>query len=224
MKKLLLTLCLLGVCVLHSEEENNSEEGERLAPGKELEILGLSTSPAPIDLAGAIRELITGVVESLEFGEEFVRKIAELQKTKPSGEYVEYWEDGEMKFTGSWKNGLAEGHIHGWYKNGDDAFKAFFKDGKKIGVQIAFYHYSLTGDHNKGGRLHVYNEEGKLHGEQETCYPNRRLEANIRFKNGVLEGTTTVYKRYKSGKVIEEEWYYEKGRLIPHKSRSKRIK
>ncbi len=92
-----------------------------------------------ITLSGAIRELIIGVTEPY-FGESLLEKIAEMERTRLYiGEFIEYWDNGQIKVKAAFKNGWADGHIHGWYENGYDAFKGYFSEGIKQGIHMAFF-------------------------------------------------------------------------------------
>jgi antitoxin component YwqK of YwqJK toxin-antitoxin module len=163
-------------------------------------------------LSGGIRELITGVSDS-SF-EDTLQKIEEREKKQFDGEYVEYWDNGQMKVKGAIKNGFADGHIHGWYKNGYDAFKAFFHEGLKQGVHMAFFPVKNTcSPETNQGRILSYNEEGKAYGRQETSYPkSNALEAIMRFKDGLIDGEASLYAERPNGLI--EKRKYELGKLI----------
>ena len=89
-----------------------------------------------------------------------------MEKAQHSGEYTEYWSNGQIKVKAAFKNGLADGHIHGWYENGCDAFKAYFSEGIKQGSHMAFFPPKRCGGPTVNyGRIFSYNEQGKSHGE-----------------------------------------------------------
>ncbi len=64
-----------------------------------------------------------------------------MERTQDSAEYLEYWDDGQIKVKAAFKNGWADGHVHGWYKSGCDAFKAYFNEGIKQRVHFAFFSF-----------------------------------------------------------------------------------
>jgi len=165
-------------------------------------------------LSGGIRELIAGVTDS-SF-EDTLHKIEEKEKNQLEGEYVEYWDNGQIKAKGALKNGFAEGHVHGWYKNGADAFKAFFHEGLKQGVHMAFFpQKNPCSPETNQGRILSYNEEGKAYGTQQTAYPKgmgETLEAIMRFKDGLIDGEASLYAEHLKGAI--EKRKYELGKLI----------
>ncbi len=207
MKQFLLGMYLIGVCALYSNEKKTNA----FVPEKECkQFLQICENTSRMSLAHAIRELTVGVVDPY-FGEDFLSKIEEMQKRQPSGEYVEYWENGQIKARGSYKNGYADGHIHGWYEDGTDAFKGFFKEGVKLGVHIAFYPPLPGNEQSWNARILTFNSEGKTEGKQQACYPNRRLLLSASYKNGVLDGPKEVYDS-EGGRIERKE--YKKGKLL----------
>jgi antitoxin component YwqK of YwqJK toxin-antitoxin module len=97
-----------------------------------------------------------GFIDSY-FEKEFIEKIRESVKKQPTGEYVEYWGNGVLKAKLPYKDGKPNGHIHGWYDNGRDAFKGFFTEGVKQGIHITFYRTEEK-DHTNQARILVYDE------------------------------------------------------------------
>lgn len=205
----------MGSLALHSGENDTAKPADMIILGKELELLGLPEKTVPLDLAGAIRELVAGVT-SPYFGDEFLSKIALAQKNNKDGEYLEYWPNGQVKVSGAFKNGLAEGHIHGWYEDGTDAFKAFYKQGIKQGVHIAIFPPEIRKLKNAYARILVYNRQGQLDGKQITEYPDGRLKVLLRYSNGVLDGKAAAVSPYVDGER-EEEYEYKNGNRIPSK-------
>lgn len=163
-------------------------------------------------LSEAIRELILGVTDPY-FIHDTLKKIAEMEKIQNSGEYVEYWSNGQIKVKAAFKNKLADGHIHGWYENGYDAFKGNFCEGIKQGIHIAFFPPSRCGGpYVNDGRILIYNEQGEPHCKQLTKYPTGHLESIMRYKNGVLDGEMTIYGDMNTNLI--EQRTYENGKLI----------
>jgi antitoxin component YwqK of YwqJK toxin-antitoxin module len=156
--------------------------------------------------------LISGITDPY-FIHDTLEKITEMEKSQKSGEYVEYWKNGQMKIRAAFKNGRADGHIHGWYENGCDAFKGHFCEGVKQGIHMAFFPPARgNGPTVNYGRFLIYDETGKPHGEQITSYLSGHLETITRYKNGLLEGETGIYAD--KGKGLIEKRIYEKGILI----------
>ncbi|MCI0382423.1 MAG: hypothetical protein L0207_05170 [Chlamydiae bacterium] len=190
-----------------------------ISPGQEQELLGIDgKNVSPRTLLAAIKELIGGISDTY-FGEEFFKKIAKAQGEKSTGEYEERWENGQIKIKAFFKNGFVDGHLHGWYSDGQDAFKGYFKEGKKLGIHIAFY---PPGEGRRASdpiaRVLTFSEEGKIDDEQTVLFPDGRLKALITYKNGVLDGQTILLDE--EGKRIKE-WTYKKGKLVTERLKAK---
>ena len=178
-------------------------------PGDELKILGLSGSCCCCSVVEALRERIVGGAERY-FDEAFLETIAEKEKQSSSGEYIEYWPNGELKVKLQWKNGKPDGHMHGWYPNAVDAFKAYFKEGVKQGVHLSFLPLEWRVTSEAFSRCFYYNEEGKLHGRQDIIYPGGFLKGFVSYRNGILDGPAMLCNT--KGKS-ERRWEYKKGKL-----------
>lgn len=169
-----------------------------------------------IKLSEAIRELISGITDPY-FICDTLEKIAEMEKGQNSGEYIEHWSNGQTKVKAAFKNGLADGHIHGWYENGYDAFKGHFCEGIKQGIHIAFFPPKREGGPSVNyGRVLIYNDHGKPDGKQLTEYPTGNLESSARYKNGILHGQVNIYGDKDIGLI--EKRIYENGTLIDQKT------
>ncbi len=159
----------------------------------ESKVLGIHHGVAT--LADVVEEMI--VEPSFDKG--FLEK---LKKVSSTGEYIEYWGNGQIKVRLPYKDGKANGHLHGWYENGNDAFKGFFKEGMKQGIHISFYPKT-------DGRILTYNEKGQLDGDQSVSLPNGKLATAIEYKEGKAQGS--FWCRDEKGE--ETNAYYEKGKL-----------
>ena len=114
-------------------------------PGDELKILEIEHPNFCNTVEEAIRERVGGIAEKY-FDEEFFKTLAEKQLEQPNGEYIGYWPNGELRVKVQWKNGKPDGHMHGWYPDCTEAFKGYFKEGLKQGVQISCFHPKTDGD------------------------------------------------------------------------------
>ena len=139
-----------------------------------------------VNLVDAVQEMTEGLVDSY-FGKEFIDKLREAITKNQSGEYIEYWENGALKVKLPYKNGKPDGHLPGWYDNGRDAFKGFFKEGIKQGTHITFFRTEPR-EHAKKAYIHSYSENGLLNGGQETYHPTGDLWIVIEYENGRAEG------------------------------------
>ncbi len=162
------------------------------------------------DLTNAVQEMVEGFIDPY-FGKEFFEKIREAIKMQPTGdgEYIEYWENGVMKVKLPYKGGKPNGHLHGWYDNGRDAFKGFFKEGVKQGVHITFYRTEEK-EHTKKARLIVYNDQGQLDGEQSRNHSMGHLWIAIKYENGKAQGPLECWDINKKEFISAE---YKKGIL-----------
>jgi len=206
-----LLLGLLGVSLAHSNEKTLEQPHRLLTHQQEWELLINCAKTSHLALSEGIRELVKEITNPY-FGNEFINKIAKLEATKLDGDYLEYWDNGQMRLQASFKKGKADGHIHGWYENGAEAFKAFFKEGRKIGIHLAFFPPGVSKNKQGMARLLIYNEEGKLEGEQTSYFLDGDLKVLATYKNGMLEGSTTLWadeggcieeRQYKNGKLVE---------------------
>jgi antitoxin component YwqK of YwqJK toxin-antitoxin module len=186
-------------------------------PGDELKILELSDSNFCNSVEEAIRERIRGIAEKY-FDEDFFARIAAKEKESSDGEYIEYWPNGELKVKVQWKNGKPDGHMHGWYPNCLEAFKAYFKEGLKQGIHLSFLPVEWRAYSGFIMKCYSYNEKGQLHGEQDIRYPGGQLKASIHYRNGILHGKASTWYFEKDGSI--RRWEYKQGKLIASKNQT----
>ena len=159
-----------------------------------------------LKLSQAIEELVS--TYSPGTFQEDIQKIIEKEKKEQNGDYISHWPSGQIKVQGSFKNGLAEGHFHGYYEDGSDAFKGFFKEGTKQGVHLAFFAPGNTrSGGNSLGLVLVFNEKGKLHGNQIMEHAGAYIAAIAIYKNGILKKLDTCEDS--DGERISPESFYE---------------
>ena len=183
---------IIGSLVLASPKE--------ITPEWEKEVLGIHYTVT--DVVHAIDELSEKTFD-LENLEKAVQK-------ESSGEYIEYWENGKVKLRIPYKNGKANGHVHGWYADGTDAFKGFFKDGVKQGIHITF-----SFPNKKSSFQHIrhltFNEKGELDGEQFAESLETGAQAFPKYKNGKAQG----FMEYWEGKEMTLSCYKDGKKLEP---------
>ena len=159
-----------------------------------------------LKLSQAIEELVN--TYSPGTFQEDIQQIIEKEKKEQNGDYISHWPSGQIKVQGSFKNDLAEGHFHGYYEDGSDAFKGFFKEGIKQGVHLAFFAPGNTRcEGNSLGLVLVFNEKGKLHGDQIMDHASSYIAAIATYKNGVLKKLHTC--KDPDGERISPETFYE---------------
>lgn len=184
---------------------------------QEMEFIAECAKVTHAPLSVVVRDLMRGIAEEW-FGETFIAKIVELEKGKFDGVYVEKWANGQEKFRASFKKGKVDGHVHAWYDDGRDAFKAFFYEEKKVGVHLSFAPYKPSTD-SGFKRIRYYSEDGKLDGEQKATYMTRlgTLKTFVKYRNGMLNGKTSLYLDDKLPVMSWEDREYKDGVLVSKK-------
>ncbi len=198
-----LLFLLISICGF-SQQEYTQYKGKSIA----IEWLNITTTANEDNFIKILKELNHDVNEKV-FDQKFYDHIAKELKLNPNRRFKELWPNGNVKFKATFKNGLPEGHFHGYYDSGVDAFKGYMEDGKRLGIHISFFPgYSRA----LSGRKLVYNQQRQLHGLQKMCWPyaeNREL-ALVPYKNGLIDGTTEAAKN----SILIEKLYYKNGKLI----------
>jgi len=185
--------------------------GVSLPPEEELQMLLACGEKSVVSFSEALRELLPGITDTF-FDEEFIDRIAKIEKDL-DGEYSEHWDNGQLKLRVTFKKGVPDGHFHGWFPNGDDAFKGYLAAGTKQGVHMAFFPIEdthLVMSHS--GRKLSYNRKGRLQGVQ--CSHHLRKNSKVLFSccDGVMDGSLFVN---------DENWdpiyrkHFDMGKEIP---------
>lgn len=205
MKKLFCLSLLLGVNLLSHPVQPWT------TPQQEEEIILEAGKTTHQPLSEALSHLIKGISDQT-FNQEFFSRIKKLEKEQYTGEYTEKWENGQLKIQVQFKNGKVDGHVHGWFDDGIEAFKAFFYENKKAGIHIAFYPVGLPRRQSGGiARLLCYDMEGKLDYHQEASHYDGRLKLIMRYVSGIREGKSGMYDA--EGKCLKKEEYRD-GKLV----------
>ncbi len=213
MKRYLFILTLLGVIHLHSEIVQ-----PWTTPEQEEAIVNACAQRRASPLSEALPELIQGISDQT-FGNEFIDKIAQLEAKKFTGEFVDYWENGQLKIRASFKDGKVDGHVHGWFSDGVEAFKAFYYENIKAGKHLAFYPKGPRRGVMGIARILSYNFDGQLDGEQISKEYSGRLKSSFDYKHGSLDGGKCMYNL---DRICIKDEYYKNGKLIPGKGTEKR--
>jgi antitoxin component YwqK of YwqJK toxin-antitoxin module len=152
----------------------------------ETKVFGIKSEVAELDTA--VHEMVDGLIDDAFEATFFERMKAEI-KNNPKGEgmYTECWPNGALKCKLPYKDRKADGHLHGWYDNGLDAFKGYFKEGVKQGFHITFYRIEPSGHVNEA-RLLAYNEKGQLDGESIRNHKTGGLWIAAEYENGKFNG------------------------------------
>ena len=178
------SLILLMGCLFGNELVVDSPK--EITPQWEEKVFGIKYGVTTLDKA--VHEMVDGLIDSY-FGKDFFDRVKAYIEKQPlgDGEYIEYWENGNIKARLPFKDGKAHGHLHGWFKDGEDAFKGFFKEGVKQGIHITFYYLDKK-KYTVKARLLTYNETGQLDGEQNTNHHTGNLWIALEYEDGKAEG------------------------------------
>ena len=91
-----------------------------------------------------------------------------ISKGIQNGEWIEYWENGQLEGKRNYKNGKVEGEYLKYYENGQLKYKSNHKDGKQDGEWLYYYDNgqlqfkSNYKDGKKDGETFSNKENGKL--------------------------------------------------------------
>jgi hypothetical protein len=197
-KVFLLLTVFLGGAQLYSQIVQ-----PQTTPQQEEAIVDACAKKPSAPLSEALFELIQGISDQT-FEKDFFEKILALEKKKFTGEFVEHWENGQYKIKANFKDGKVDGHVHGWFSDGNEAFKGFFYENTKAGVHIAFYPKGAPRDS----------------GKQKSLYYDGNLKTLVTFEHGISHGTRVLYNQ--NSKCIKDE-FYEDGKMIPGKTTQKKV-
>ncbi len=188
---------------------------EPISAEQEFAYISACGKTSTLPLSKALRELMAGLVGP-EFEKEFIEGIAKVEADRLDGEYVRYWAKDQKKITASFKKGKVNGHVHGWYEDGTEAFKAFFDEEKKVGIHIAFFPPEAIRKNNRKnprvkGRVVCYDDKSRFSGEVKSYYLDGTLKTLTEYEHGLINGIKLLCSD--DGKDIENV-QYKKGKLI----------
>lgn len=133
------------------------------------------------------------------------REIIEVDKNtgKPDGSYKEFYENGNLKVEGNFKEGKQHGSYKKYYSNGEIHIKGSYKDGELDGVRKTYY---------KNGELEKKEKykAGKLHGSFKSYYENGELNVKTSYTNDTLDGD---YEKYDDKGQLRIDASLKKGLL-----------
>lgn len=123
------------------------------------------------------------------------------EKTGYTGAFVEYFENGKIKGSGVFKDGLLNGPRTVYQENGHKSFERNYLNGINEGASIEYYP-----DGQVKQICHFKN--GKEHGTCKAFYANKQVQAILNFSGGVQEGDYFEYNP--EGKLIAQ-YYFTNG-------------
>ena len=114
-------------------------------------------------------------------------KMWKLNVNNYTGKYMEWYDDGNKKCEGEYKDGKKEGKWTGWYENEDEdgngnkMYEWEYKDGKKEGKHLGWYE---RGNKKYEGEY----KDGKLEGKWIGWWENGNKEFEGEYKDGEKVG------------------------------------
>lgn len=115
-----------------------------------------------------------------------------------SGDFVEYYDNGTIKGTGTFKDGLVHGSRMMYNENGKIYLKRNYANGINDGASIEYYN-------NGNVKQEAYFKNGKEDGKLKIFYENGQLKALFTLLDGVQEGD--YYEYDSNGKLIAQYFY-----------------
>ena len=109
------------------------------------------------------------------------------------GEYMSYYENGNIKVKTYYKDGLVSGKYCEYYESGKKHFVGNYKDNLFEGLQQVYY---------ESGKVEsiYYCKEGKLNGLTKEYYENGRLRMTKNWSMGICTGVCKMY--YENGRMM----------------------
>lgn len=105
---------------------------------------------------------------------------------RANGSFIDYFENGQIKYKAQYLNGLPEGEVLCFYSKDKLAYCENWHNGNIVGKALTYY---------ENGQLKaegMFNEAGKETGEWNEYYDNGKLRLKLKFENG---------------KIIEQHYY-----------------
>ena len=157
---------------------------------------------------------------------------AQTTSTGWTGKGLTYYENGQIKEDGNFKDGNKVKKWITYYENGAIQNKGNYKYGKRYG-KWTFYHsegklLGFTGSQHRQIEREEKYTDGKLDGKMISYYKNGQIKNKANYKDGLSDGKWTFY--YENGQIKEEgifkdgnkigKWttYHENGQIKEEES------
>ncbi|MBT6401697.1 toxin-antitoxin system YwqK family antitoxin [candidate division WWE3 bacterium] len=112
----------------------------------------------------------------------------EQSSLKEDGKLSTWYENGNRKAVGVFKNGQREGLETTWYESGKKWSESNYKDGKRDGLTTAWY--------ESGNKIEEYNyKNGELDGEQTKWYGSGIKQTTRHYTNAKENGVRTEWDK-----------------------------
>lgn len=129
-----------------------------------------------------------------------------IKDGKRIGQWVEFWENGQLRSKGNYKNDQFHGHWVRYHENGELDRKRNYRNGVLDGPSISYFDNGQLGCDGSF-------KDGENHGEWTCYYRNGQLESKSSYINGKLDGVVVTYET--DGTVAEYlSGTYKNGRRI----------
>ena len=124
------------------------------------------------------------------------------ENTPYTGQIVEYFNNGKVKGTGEFKDGLVHGLRTVYYENGNKSLERNYQNGIENGASIEYYPSGQV-------KQEANFKNGKQDGIFKVYYQSGQVHAILTFSNDIQEGDYFEYAP--DGKLIAQ-YYFVKGK------------
>jgi tetratricopeptide (TPR) repeat protein len=124
------------------------------------------------------------------------------EKTSYTGQFIEYFENGNIKGKGEFKNGLVHGLRTVYYENGNISLERNYSNGIIDGSSIEYY---ASGQVKQEANFKNGKEDGTLR----AFYESGHAKAILTFSNGIQQGD---YFEYSSDGKLKAQYYFVNGK------------
>jgi hypothetical protein len=131
---------------------------------------------------------------------EIVKLEGQIYKNKPNGIWKSYYENGRIKSSVNYKDGLIEGEAFFYYDGDTKTMKAeaIFVQDNLEGIYTEYYD-------NGTQKANMNYEKGLAEGKAEFYYPNGKMKIEANFKEGTKDGRWVYYDE-KGKEAGKEKW------------------
>lgn len=122
--------------------------------------------------------------------------------TKPfTGAFIEYYDNGNIKGEGEFKDGEVHGLRLMYYENGSKSLERSYKNGISEGASIEYYPSGEI-------KQEVYFKNGREEGTAKVFYENGNVQAILNFSKGVQNGD---YYEFTPDGNLKAQYYFVNG-------------
>ena len=137
------------------------------------------------------------------YGDGSLHKLVQLYDGKLDGFSLEWYDNGQKKCEGDYKNAKQDGPWTSWHENGKKSRQAIFKQDRPEGRTEEWYE-------NGQKKTEANWRDGRLNGTTNRWYKNGLKKDEVFLKNGIPHGLSTRW--YENGQM-HTEVNYKSGKL-----------